>query len=383
MANLSGPFISALINRFGFRRVAVTGSILASISCILTAQSSSLYVTLFTHGIVGGIGFGMIYLPAIIAVGFYFERLRALATAIAICGAGIGGIILPPALTLILDNVGWRHTFRLMAAMSVTCAFFGLLYKPLIPILVYKSEKQESSTKVPEEKKSFFSKFHNLSHPTVLEIRSKSRPIIDIRNDSTIDNICNRSSTSTEAKCNLINENLMDVNLDDSQATSTVTIFKPDKLAQDISSEFIMSEMSYSNSSKSSFRSTKLLKPDISLQGSTYSITKNVDSKLSTVYEETRNNSLCKNFSVCVPITKTCTLSCKRVFETSGNDNKNTIIRPLYRDDIFYSSTLMYLPEYRMYISQSKAATVSVNCLICFFLLLKTKFPVSEIQVYS
>lgn len=35
-----------------------------------------------------GLGFGMIYLPSIVSVGYYFERRRALATGVALCGSG-------------------------------------------------------------------------------------------------------------------------------------------------------------------------------------------------------------------------------------------------------------------------------------------------------
>jgi len=35
-----------------------------------------------------GVGFGFIYLPAIVTVGYYFETKRAFATGIAVCGSG-------------------------------------------------------------------------------------------------------------------------------------------------------------------------------------------------------------------------------------------------------------------------------------------------------
>ena len=37
------------------------------------------------YGIVGGFGLGLIYLPAVVAVGHYFESKRALATGILEC----------------------------------------------------------------------------------------------------------------------------------------------------------------------------------------------------------------------------------------------------------------------------------------------------------
>jgi len=39
-----------------------------------------------------GIGFGLIYVPSIVSVGFYFEKKRSLAMGIAVCGSGLGKI---------------------------------------------------------------------------------------------------------------------------------------------------------------------------------------------------------------------------------------------------------------------------------------------------
>ena len=38
----------------------------------------------------------MIYLPAIVSVSMYFEKKRAFATGIAVCGSGLGTFIMAP-----------------------------------------------------------------------------------------------------------------------------------------------------------------------------------------------------------------------------------------------------------------------------------------------
>lgn len=43
-----------------------------------------------------GFGFGLIYLPSVISVSYYFEKKRALATGIAVCGAGAGCFMFAP-----------------------------------------------------------------------------------------------------------------------------------------------------------------------------------------------------------------------------------------------------------------------------------------------
>ena len=45
---------------------------------------------MLTYGVIGGFGLGLIYLPAVVAVGYYFEKRRALATGISVCGSGVG-----------------------------------------------------------------------------------------------------------------------------------------------------------------------------------------------------------------------------------------------------------------------------------------------------
>ena len=66
-----------------------------------------------------GVGFGLIYVPAVIAVGFYFEKWRALATGIAVCGSGIGTFLMAPFCTMLIENFGWRGALLIQAGESL------------------------------------------------------------------------------------------------------------------------------------------------------------------------------------------------------------------------------------------------------------------------
>jgi hypothetical protein len=46
----------------------------------ISVYSPTVPVLMLTYGVLGGLGLGLIYLPAIVSVGFYFESRRALAT---------------------------------------------------------------------------------------------------------------------------------------------------------------------------------------------------------------------------------------------------------------------------------------------------------------
>jgi MFS family permease len=51
-----------------------------------------------------GIGFGFIYLPAIVVVSQYFESKRALATGIAVAGSGFGTFVMPYVCTVCIER---------------------------------------------------------------------------------------------------------------------------------------------------------------------------------------------------------------------------------------------------------------------------------------
>ncbi|KAK7074273.1 hypothetical protein SK128_018151, partial [Halocaridina rubra] len=131
-----GPFVSALANAFGFRTVCIMGSIIAAAAFGLSYFATSIYFLHFTFGIVGGTGFGFIYVPAVIATGFYFEKRRALATGIAVCGSGIGTFIFAPLNTYLIHTVGWRMACLVYSGISLSCAIFGLAFRPLEPVVV-------------------------------------------------------------------------------------------------------------------------------------------------------------------------------------------------------------------------------------------------------
>ena len=55
-----------------------------------------------------GFGFGLIYLPSIVSVGYYFEKKRALATGIAVCGSGVGTFIFSPVNDMLITEYTWK-----------------------------------------------------------------------------------------------------------------------------------------------------------------------------------------------------------------------------------------------------------------------------------
>ena len=133
-ARFPGPFVSSLANRFGFRVVTCAGAVLAGVSLGVASLVNSVELLYLFVGVLGGIGFGLIYVPAVVAVGFYFEKRRALATGIAVCGSGIGTFVIAAFTTWLLEEYGWRGTLLIHAGLVLNCAVFGAFFRPLEPV---------------------------------------------------------------------------------------------------------------------------------------------------------------------------------------------------------------------------------------------------------
>lgn len=127
----AGPVVSALTDKYGCRAVCMTGSVIGCLSFVLCIFSPSVYVMMLTYGILGGLGCGLIYLPAVVCVGFYFEQRRSLATGIAVAGSGLGAFAFAPLATILLEQFGWKGANLILAGFILNCAVFGAMMRPL------------------------------------------------------------------------------------------------------------------------------------------------------------------------------------------------------------------------------------------------------------
>ncbi|THD27926.1 Monocarboxylate transporter 12 [Fasciola hepatica] len=128
-----GPVAAALINRFGCRAVAITGSLLASVALFTSSFATNMDFLLCTFGVVAGSSFGLIHLPAMISVNFYFNRRRAMANGIAVVGTPVGAVIFGPLTSYLLKVYHWSNTLIIFAGLLLHCVAFACLYRPLLP----------------------------------------------------------------------------------------------------------------------------------------------------------------------------------------------------------------------------------------------------------
>jgi MCP family monocarboxylic acid transporter-like MFS transporter 12 len=71
-------------------------------------------------------GFALMYLPAIVSVGLYFEKKRAFAMGIAVSGTGVGTFVIPYIMNEIVNIRSWLiYPSALLVEAGII--IFGLL----------------------------------------------------------------------------------------------------------------------------------------------------------------------------------------------------------------------------------------------------------------
>lgn len=137
-----GPLASALTNRYGCRTVTIVGAVISTIGFSISYFARNLYFLYFSSGIVAGLGFGLIYLPAIVSVAQYFEKRRSFATGLAVCGSGFGTFLLAPATEQLLQEYGWRGAMLILGGVILNVVVCGGVMRPLEgkPLIVEEDE---------------------------------------------------------------------------------------------------------------------------------------------------------------------------------------------------------------------------------------------------
>jgi len=96
----------------------IGGSLLASAGFLLSSLVTSVDALFVTIGLMGGLGFGLIYLGSSVAVSLYMNEKRAFATGIAMCGSGIGTFLFAPLTAWLLKTYALRGTLLITVYSS-------------------------------------------------------------------------------------------------------------------------------------------------------------------------------------------------------------------------------------------------------------------------
>jgi len=127
MATLASTFMIAglLQNRVGPRPIAFFGGALFSLGLLCTSFVHSLPMLYLTAGLMVGIGLGFGYLAPITVGSKWFPDQRGLVNGLAIGIFAAGSGIFGPIAGSLIEHIGWRGTFQVLAAVFLVFTMVG------------------------------------------------------------------------------------------------------------------------------------------------------------------------------------------------------------------------------------------------------------------
>nr|CAI5834276.1 unnamed protein product [Callosobruchus analis] len=245
---ITGPFASAVANKYGFRSVAIFGGVLGAAAFAISHFANSVTFLCVTYGVIG-------------------------ATGIAVCGSGIGTFVFAPLSEILISNFGWRGALLCQGALVLSCALYGSLFRPLKPT---KLKKLNNDTDADSE----------------LEVDTTILPENYNEKMANVSRFLKRNSMYTDYPTSLPK-----VLVNDEEVYRTITI--PNRTS------------------------------DTSMQGKTMSVPFLAD------YEKPKKSLL--------DLDKLRPLILPR---RNSLKEEADVVRPLYRDDIFFGASLTRLPQY-------------------------------------
>ncbi|MBT7334589.1 MAG: MFS transporter [Gammaproteobacteria bacterium] len=114
------PYLGHILDTKSPKRVILLGIIVVALSYLLLANTQTIWQFYLIVSIGFGVGMscmsGMAWHRSII---FWFDRWRGRAIAFAVMGASMAGIMMPPLVTALVDNYGWRTGYTAFAAITL------------------------------------------------------------------------------------------------------------------------------------------------------------------------------------------------------------------------------------------------------------------------
>ena len=127
----AGPIGTALSTRFSTRSVCTLGGVVLGVSVMLSALAPSIEWLFFTHSALTGFGGALVYAPAIVIVGQYFDKRRSLALGISTAGSGLGIFAFAPIIEVLLEHYDYMGGLLITGALKLNACVSGALYRPL------------------------------------------------------------------------------------------------------------------------------------------------------------------------------------------------------------------------------------------------------------
>lgn len=126
---MSGPVMSALVDRYGCRKMTILGGLISGLGFVLATFANSVEMLLLTFGVIAGLGLGLCYVTAVVSIAYWFDKKRSLAVSLGACGTGIGTFVYAPMTQYFIEEFGWRGTILMLAGTFLNMCVCGAVMR--------------------------------------------------------------------------------------------------------------------------------------------------------------------------------------------------------------------------------------------------------------
>ncbi|XP_025831859.1 uncharacterized protein LOC108732569 isoform X1 [Agrilus planipennis] len=169
---LTGPIMSALVERFGCRVMTIVGGIISAVGFLLSSFADSIALMYLTFGVISGLGLGVCYVTAVVSIAYWFDKRRTLAVGLGACGTGVGTFIYAPLTQYLIEELGWRGTMIILAGTLLNICVCGMLMKEPGWVIMEQKGSNAKTSKYTSSAQSLSRKSEiDADFPNVEEIR--------------------------------------------------------------------------------------------------------------------------------------------------------------------------------------------------------------------
>ena len=140
---LFAPVTGTLVDRFGPRKLFPVGAAFLIVGLVAAGTIRSIWHLYLYFGVFVAIGVNTLsYAPHMSLVPKWFIRKRGLASGMVLAGIGMGAMVILPTTEYIIDSLGWRPAFKVLAA---------LVFFVIIPLtVVFQRRSPEEVGQLPD-----------------------------------------------------------------------------------------------------------------------------------------------------------------------------------------------------------------------------------------
>ncbi|POZ55558.1 hypothetical protein LYSIN_00341 [Lysinibacillus sphaericus] len=164
---ISGPFMAALLEVIGLKKMMVAAMVILVIGISLTLLMQQAWQLIIIWGFIIGLG-ASLFLTVLspFVANHWFEKRRGLALGILTASTATGQLVLLPVLAMMIENYSWRWAITLIIVLSSIMLIIILLFmknKPMdVGLLAYGLDEERLEEVVENKKNPIVIAFNGL-----------------------------------------------------------------------------------------------------------------------------------------------------------------------------------------------------------------------------